>query len=53
MRHGELGYEGGKSILDDLLRELRPRYLTPRSLQRPPSARSTHGNAWFISPWSA
>jgi transposase len=24
-----LGYEGGKTILDDLLRELRPRFLPP------------------------
>jgi transposase len=31
----ELGYDGGKTILDDLLRELRPRYLPPpRSFQR-------------------
>jgi transposase len=30
----ELGYRGGKTILDDLLRELRPRYLRPRSFQR-------------------
>ena len=30
-----LGYEGGKTILDDLLRELRPRFLPPpRSYQR-------------------
>ena len=29
-----LGYEGGKSILDDYLRELRPRYLRPRTFQR-------------------
>ena len=30
-----LGYDGGKTILDDLLRELRPRYLpAPRSFQR-------------------
>jgi transposase len=30
-----LGYSGGKTILDDLLRELRPRYLPPpRSFQR-------------------
>jgi transposase len=30
-----LGYEGGKTILDDLLRELRPRFLPPpRSFQR-------------------
>jgi transposase len=30
-----LGYEGGKTILDDRLRELRPRYLPPpRSFQR-------------------
>jgi transposase len=30
-----LGYAGGKTILDDLLRELRPRYLPPpRSFQR-------------------
>jgi transposase len=31
----KLGYVGGKTILDDLLRELRPRYLPPpRSFQR-------------------
>jgi transposase len=31
----ELGYRGGKTILDELLRELRPRYLpSPRSYQR-------------------
>jgi transposase len=31
----KLGYEGGKTILDDLLRELRPRFLPPpRSFQR-------------------
>jgi transposase len=29
-----LGYDGGKTILDDLLRELRPRHATPRSFQR-------------------
>jgi hypothetical protein len=29
-----LGYRGGKTILDDLLRELRPRFLRPRSFQR-------------------
>jgi hypothetical protein len=29
-----LGYGGGKTILDDLLRELRPRYLRPGSFQR-------------------
>jgi transposase len=30
-----LGYEGGKTILDNLLRELRPRFLPPpRSFQR-------------------
>lgn len=30
----ELGYDGGKTILDELLRELRPRYLPPpRSFQ--------------------
>lgn len=30
-----LGYRGGKTILDDLLRELRPRFLpSPRSFQR-------------------
>jgi transposase len=29
-----LGYRGGKTILDDLLRELRPRFLPPRSFQR-------------------
>ena len=31
----QLGYEGGKTILDDLLRDLRPRHLPPpRSCQR-------------------
>jgi transposase len=31
----KLGYRGGKTILDDLLRELRPRFLPPaRSFQR-------------------
>jgi transposase len=30
----QLGYAGGKTIVDDLLRELRPRYLPPRSFQR-------------------
>jgi transposase len=29
-----LGYDGGKTIVDDLLRELRPRYLRPRTFQR-------------------
>lgn len=30
----ELGYDGGKTILDELLRELRPRFLLPRAFQR-------------------
>jgi transposase len=30
----KVGYSGSKTILDDLLRELRPRYLKPRSFQR-------------------
>jgi hypothetical protein len=30
----ELGYAGSKTILDDVLRELRPRYLPPRTFQR-------------------
>jgi hypothetical protein len=30
----ELGYEGSKTILDDYLRELRPRYLPRRTYQR-------------------
>jgi hypothetical protein len=30
----KLGYDGGKTIVDDLLRELRPRYLRPRTFQR-------------------
>jgi transposase len=29
-----LGYDGGKTILDDYLREVRPRFLTPRTYQR-------------------
>ena len=31
---GEIGYEGGKSIFDDFVREVRPRYLMPRTFQR-------------------
>jgi len=30
----KLGYDGGKTILDDYLREVRPRFLTPRTYQR-------------------
>jgi transposase len=30
----KLGYGGGKTILNELLRELRPRYLQPRTFQR-------------------
>ena len=31
---GELGYDGGKSIFDDYVREVRPRFLRPRTFQR-------------------
>ena len=31
---GELGYQGGKSIFDDFVREVRPRFLAPRTFQR-------------------
>ena len=31
---GELGYEGGKTIFDDYVREVRPRFLVPRTFQR-------------------
>jgi transposase len=31
---GELGYEGGKSIFDEYVREVRPRFLRPRTFQR-------------------
>src|ERR1700729_964683 len=31
---GELGYQGGKSIFDDFVREVRPRFLLPRTFQR-------------------
>ncbi len=31
---GELGYEGGKSIFDDYVREVRPRFLVKRTFQR-------------------
>ena len=31
---GELGYEGGKSIFDDYVREVRPRFVIRRSFQR-------------------
>jgi len=30
----EIGYEGGKSIFDDYVREVRPRFLKPRTFQR-------------------
>jgi len=30
----ELGYEGGKTIFDDYVREVRPRYLVRRTFQR-------------------
>ena len=30
----KLGYDGGKTILDDYLREVRPRFVTPRTYQR-------------------
>ena len=30
----ELGYEGGKSIFDDYVREVRPRFLVRRTFQR-------------------
>jgi transposase len=30
----ELGYDGGKSIFDDFVRDVRPRYLRPRTFQR-------------------
>jgi transposase len=31
---GEIGYEGGKSIFDDYVREVRPRFLVVRTFQR-------------------
>lgn len=31
---GEIGYQGGKSIFDDYVREVRPRFLVPRTFQR-------------------
>jgi transposase len=31
---GEIGYQGGKSIFDDFVREVRPRFLAPRTFQR-------------------
>ncbi len=31
---GEIGYEGGKSIFDDYVREVRPRFVLPRTFQR-------------------
>ena len=30
----EIGYEGGKSIFDEYVREVRPRFLVPRTFQR-------------------
>lgn len=31
---GEIGYGGGKSIFDDYVREVRPRFVVPRTFQR-------------------
>ena len=31
---GEIGYEGGESTFDDYVREVRPRFVTPRTFQR-------------------
>jgi hypothetical protein len=31
---GELGYAGGKTVFDDFVREVRPRFLRPRTFQR-------------------
>ena len=31
---GELGYEGGKTVFDDYVREVRPRFLWRRTFQR-------------------
>lgn len=31
---GELGYEGGKTIFDEYVREVRPRFVAPRTFQR-------------------
>jgi transposase len=31
---GELGYAGGKTVFDDYVREVRPRFLRPRTFQR-------------------
>jgi transposase len=31
---GEIGYQGGKSIFDDYVRDARPRFLVPRTFQR-------------------
>src|SRR5512132_4297260 len=31
---GELGYDGGKTIFDDYVREVRPRFLVKRTFQR-------------------
>lgn len=31
---GELGYDGGKTVFDDFVREVRPRFLRPRTFQR-------------------
>jgi transposase len=31
---GEVGYQGGKSIFDDFVREVRPRFVAPRTFQR-------------------
>ena len=31
---GEIGYQGGKSIFDDFVREVGPRFLAPRTFQR-------------------
>jgi transposase len=31
---GEIGYQGGKSVFDDYVRETRPRFVVPRTFQR-------------------
>jgi len=31
---GELGYEGGKTVFDEYVREVRPRFVAPRTFQR-------------------
>jgi hypothetical protein len=46
----ELGYEGGKTIFDDYVREVRPRFLIRRTFQRTIYRPESSCNATYGSP---